>query len=79
MDWSYQTKPGDAKTAPYPPLEVVTSPNVPTAQAAYYLGRQPQTLRIWSMGRVEAPIRPLNIRGRLAWPTSKLREVCGVA
>ena len=62
----------------YPPLETVTKPNVSTAQAAYYLGRRPQTLRIWSMGRCQAPIRPLNIGGRLAWPTSKLRELCGV-
>ena len=63
----------------YPPLEQVNAPNVPTAQAAHYLGRRPQTLRIWSMGRVDAPIKPLNIGGRLAWPTARLREICGVA
>ncbi len=69
-----------AKESPnFPPLEDVTAPNVPTAQAAYYLNRQPQTLRIWAMGRAPAPIRPTNIGGRLAWQTSKLREVLGVA
>jgi hypothetical protein len=62
----------------FPPLEEVTSPNVPTSQAAHYLGRRPQTLRIWAMGRADAPIRPLNIGGRLAWPVARLREVCGV-
>jgi hypothetical protein len=63
----------------FPPLEVVTAPNVPTGQAAYYLNRAPQTLRIWAMGRAPAPIRPLNIGGRLAWPVSELRRVLGVA
>lgn len=63
--------------SPYPPLDRVSAPNVPTAQAAYYLGRRPQTLRIWAMGRVHAPIKPLNIGGRLAWPTARLRELCG--
>ena len=62
----------------FPPLERVSAPNVPTAQAAHYLGRRPQTLRIWAMGRVPAPIKPLNIGGRLAWPTARLREICGV-
>lgn len=62
----------------FPPLEAVTAPNVPTEQAAYYLGRKPQTLRIWAMGRSKAPIKPLNIGGRLAWPTAKLRELAGV-
>jgi hypothetical protein len=62
----------------FPPLEEVTSPNVPTSQAAHYLGRRPQTLRIWAMGRSDVPIRPLNIGGRLAWPVARLREVCGV-
>jgi len=30
------------------PLEQVTRPTVPTDQAAYYLNRQPQTLRAWA-------------------------------
>lgn len=63
----------------FPPLEQVTSPNVPTSQAAHYLGRRPQTLRIWAMGRTDAPVMPLNIGGRLAWPVARLREICGVA
>lgn len=62
----------------YPPLEAVTSPNVPTEQAAYYLGRKGQTLRIWATGKAPAPILPLRIGGRLAWPTARLRELCGV-
>lgn len=78
MNAKYSYDAAQTATA-YPPLESVTSPNVPTAQAAFYLGRRPQTLRIWAMGTTNAPIRPLNICGRLAWPTAKLREVCGVA
>ena len=30
------------------PLEQVTRPTVPTDAAAYYLNRQPQTLRAWA-------------------------------
>ncbi len=62
----------------YPPLEEVTAPTVPTAQAAHYLNRASQTLRIWAMGKVNPPIRPLRIGGRLAWPTEKLRQLFGV-
>jgi hypothetical protein len=62
----------------FPPLEAVTAPIVSTAQAAHYLNRAPQTLRIWAMGRVPAPIRPLNVGGRLAWPVSELRRVLGL-
>jgi hypothetical protein len=70
----------EAEASPtFPPLEAVTAPIVSTAQAAHYLNRAPQTLRIWAMGRVPAPIRPLNVGGRLAWPVSELRRVLGVA
>ena len=60
----------------YPPLELVTSPGVPTAQAAYYLIRRPQTLRIWAM--TGHPIKPLRINGRLAWPVADIRRLMGV-
>lgn len=67
-----------AVTAPhqFPPLELVNRPTVPTEQAAYYLNRRPQTLRIWAMG--SGPILPLRINGRLAWPVAELRRVLGV-
>ncbi len=62
----------------FPALESVTRPTVPTEQAAYYLNRRPQTLRIWAMN--QHPIRPLNIHGRLHWKTEDLRRLLlGVA
>lgn len=61
----------------YPRLEEVTSPVVTTAHAAHYLNRANQTLRIWAMGRANAPITPLRIHGRLAWPVARIRELLG--
>ena len=60
---------------PFPTLEAETRPTVPTAQAAWYMNRRPQTMRIWAMtGR---PIKPLRINGRLAWPIAEIRKLCG--
>lgn len=43
---------------PFPPLEHVTRPHVPTEQAAYYLTRRPQTLRGWAMtGHQASPLQ----------------------
>ena len=61
----------------YPPLESVTRPAVDTAEAAYYLNRQQQTLRVWAC-KESGPIKPLRINGRLAWPVQKIRELVGV-
>ena len=58
----------------FPPLESVTSPTIRTNAAAYYLNRQPQTLRAWACLENGA-IRPLRINGRLAWPTVKNRAL----
>lgn len=62
----------------FPPLELVTKPNVDTAAAAYYFTRQQQTLRVWACNE-SGPIRPLRINGRLAWPVSELKRVLGMA
>lgn len=62
--------------SPFPPLESIDRPTVPTNQAAYYLDRRPQTLRIWAMRG--HPIRPLYVHGRLAWPVSSLRRLLGL-
>jgi hypothetical protein len=59
-----------------PPLDAVHRPVVGTPDAAYYLCRKPQTLRIWAC-KGSGPIRPLRINGRLAWPVSELRRVLG--
>lgn len=64
---------------PFPPLEQITRPTVPTEQAAYYLDRRPQTMRMWAMRDGTGPIQPIRINGRLAWPVAELRRVLGVA
>lgn len=66
------------KKAPqqFPPLESVTRPAVDTAAAAYYLNRQPQTLRVYAL--TGKPIQPVRFNGRLAWPVSEIKRVLGV-
>lgn len=59
----------------YPTMEQVTRPTVPTDQAAYYLNRQPQTLRAWSCLQPSGGIRPIKINGRLAWRTDDIRKL----
>ena len=61
----------------FPALAQVNRPNVPTAQAAYYLDRRPQTLRCWACDD-NGPLRPVRIMGRLAWPVVELKRVLGV-
>ena len=58
----------------WPPLEQVTRPTVPTDQAAYYLNRQPQTLRAWACLECGA-LRPIRISGRLAWSVAAIRTI----
>ena len=62
----------------YPKLSEVSRPNVETTQAAYYLNRSPQTLRIWAC-KENGPIRPIRIHGRLAWPVAAIRALTGEA
>lgn len=61
----------------YPPIEQITKPVLTTEEAAYYLNRRPQTLRIWAMSE-HGLIRPLRINGRLAWPVKEIKKVLGV-
>lgn len=58
----------------FAPLEHVTRPTVPTDAAAYYLNRQPQTLRQWACLENGA-MRPIRINGRLAWLTAEIRAL----
>lgn len=60
----------------FPPLSLITSPTVPTAQAAHYTNRKPQTLRAWAC-REDGPIRPIRVNGRLAWRVADIRRVMG--
>ena len=63
--------------AKYPPLETVTRSGLTTDECAYYLNRKPQTLRAWAC-REDGPLRARRIHGRLDWPTSDTRKLCGV-
>jgi len=58
----------------YPPLESLTQPNVSTDQAAFYLLRKPQTLRIWAC-RESGPIRPVRLHGRLSWRVTEIKAL----
>ena len=60
----------------YPPLDSEVRPAVPTEQAAFYLSRRPQTLRVWAM-REDGPIRPVRVNGRLLWPVAEIKRVLG--
>jgi hypothetical protein len=61
----------------FPPLELVTKPNLTTAEAGWYLDRRPQTLRAWSCLE-NGPIRPKKIHGLLAWSTAEVKALAGV-
>jgi hypothetical protein len=47
---------------------------VSTDEAAFHLGRKPQTLRKWACYE-DGPLRPVRINGRLAWRVADLQRV----
>lgn len=59
----------------YQPISEVTRSILTTEEAAFYLNRKPQTLRIWAMKKSKAPIKPVNIFGRLGWKTDEVRSL----
>lgn len=75
---SADTRRAATEPQPFPPLELVNRPTVPTEQAAYYLNRRPQTCSAWACLE-NGPIRPIRVGGRLAWPVSELCRVLGVS
>jgi hypothetical protein len=58
------------------PLHLATKlPEVlPTAAAAEFINRRPQTLRKWACLET-GPIRPIRIHGRLAWRVADLESL----
>lgn len=62
----------------YRTLETETRAGVETECAAFHLNRRAQTLRVWA-SRQNGPLQPLRVNGRLMWPTSELRRLCGVS
>ncbi|HMU63433.1 MAG: DNA-binding protein [Nitrosomonas sp.] len=59
------------------PIEQITRYALSTEEAAHYLNRRPQTLRVWAMHE-NGLIRPLRINGRLAWPVKEIKKVLGM-
>jgi hypothetical protein len=62
------------KTNQFTPLENETRSHVTTTAAAFYLNRQPQTLRAWACSE-NGLIRPMRVNGRLAWPVASIRAL----
>jgi hypothetical protein len=58
----------------YPALDAQVRIAVSTAEAAFHLGRAPQTLRKWACYE-DGPLRPIRIHGRLAWPVAQIKEL----
>jgi hypothetical protein len=69
--------PAERHAPSYPPLNAVIRPLLTTAEAAFYLNRQPQTLRIWACAE-NGPVRPHRINGRLGWPVAEIRRILGL-
>ena len=67
-------------TPPFPPLGLVTKPNLTTAEIAYYANQAEQTWRVHAC-RETFPegLRPLRIGNRLNWPTAGAKKLLGVA
>jgi hypothetical protein len=65
-------------TGQYQPLEQVTRPNLKTDEAAFYLNRRPQTLRVWACHSGTGPLVPKRIGGLLAWSTAEVKALAGV-
>lgn len=62
----------------YPPLVDEHRPGICTAQAAFYLSRSPQTLRLWACSESGA-VRPSRLNGRLMWPVKDIKRILNVA
>lgn len=59
------------------PLHLETRTALPTNEAAFHLGRRPQTLRRWASDD-SGPVRPTRVCGRLAWSVNEIKRVLGV-
>lgn len=55
-----------ATPSKYVALQSQVRTTVTTAEAAFHLNRQPQTLRRWACYE-DGPLRPIRVNGRLAW------------
>jgi hypothetical protein len=60
--------------AQFLPLDQETRSHIPTAPAAFYLLRKPQTMRMYACLE-NGPLRPIRINGRLAWAVADIRKL----
>lgn len=65
------------KESPKPNLDQLNKPTLTTEEAAFFLNRKVQTLRVWACYG-GGPIRPRRIYGRLAWPATEIKALLGV-
>jgi hypothetical protein len=64
----------------FPPLELVTKPNLTTKELAYYSDMSEQTWRVKACyDSAPEGLRPLRVCGKLAWPTAGAKKLLGVA
>jgi hypothetical protein len=47
---------------------------IKTNEAAFHLGRSPQTLRKWACYE-DGPVRPIRVNGRLAWLVADIKAL----
>ncbi len=65
--------------AKFPPLELVTKPNLTTEEIAYYTNKAEQTWRLHACKETyPAGLRPFKIGRDLNWPTAGVKKLCGV-
>lgn len=63
----------------YPPLALVTKPNLTTAELAFYSNMAAQTWRVKACyDTAPEGLRPLRVCGKLAWPTAGAKKLLGV-
>lgn len=62
------------ETTQYSPLLRETRTVIATDEAAFHLGRKPQTLRKWAAYE-SGPLRPVRINGRLAWNVDDIKRI----
>lgn len=58
----------------YTALERENRTVIDTNEAAFHLGRKPQTLRKWACHE-DGPLRPVRIMGRLAWNVADIVRI----
>jgi hypothetical protein len=65
--------------ADFLPLDHETRSHVSTKVMCYHLGRKEQTARGWASAETFPDgLRPLRVRGRLAWPVAGIKRLLGV-